>query len=93
MCRQSRSMLARDGKNIVFTMPAPRLDLFSFGQNGRGRILRGVRELMAARVGGIWAGVAGLMLRRCLCVEGWAFRKRVSKLIPIRAILRVKARV
>ena len=34
---------------------------------------------MAARVWGIWAGVAGGMLRRCLFVEGWAFQKRVSK--------------
>ena len=32
-------------------MPAPRLDLFSFGQYERGRILRGFRQLMAARVG------------------------------------------
>ena len=37
---QPTSMLARDGRNIMFSMLAPILDLFAFGRNGRGRIIR-----------------------------------------------------
>ena len=73
-------------------MPAPRLDLFSFGRNGRDRILRDFRQLMAARVWRVRAGVAGLMLRRCLRAEGWGVPE-TSVEIPIRTILRVKPRV
>lgn len=32
---------------------------------------------MAARVWGVRAGAAGLVPRRCGCVEGWALQKRV----------------
>ena len=79
-CAPPRSMFARDGKNIMLTMPVPRLDIFSSGRNRRRRIFRGFRQLIAAGVWEVWAGVAGLMLHSCLCVDGRPFKKRVSKL-------------
>ena len=70
--------LARDDKNDMTPIPAPSMDLFSFGRNGGGRGLRGFGQLKAARLWEMLTRVAGLVPCRCACVQSWALQKQVS---------------
>ena len=75
----AQTMLARDGKTLCFRFQHPDWTSSPSAEIGEAESSAAFDSSWRQECGGYGLGGAGLMLRRCLCVEGWAFQKRVSK--------------